>query len=210
MRLQLSAATAVAGAGLRSVVALAGGLVAGALLVGCTSGLPLAEPPPVDRTSFETDVYPILLRDCAFPACHGNRSRFFRVFGPGRTRLDPTMGPYEPASTAEIDASFDRARSMLAGVPELSSALLVRKPLEPAAGGSAHMGLDALGRNVYVDRDDPSWQAIARWAGALEVVDGGARDGAVDAHVDGAIDGGDAASDAARIDAARDAGRDAP
>ena len=154
-------------------------LLAGMLAEGCSSAPPLAEPPVVDRAAFESEVYPILLRDCGFPACHGDRDRFFRVFGPGRTRLDIATGPYELATVAEIDASFDRARSMLAGVPDPSQALLVRKPLEPSAGGASHMGLDALGHNAYADREDPSWQTIARWAGALAV--DGPRDASVEA-----------------------------
>src|ERR1700755_2646142 len=36
--------------------------------------------------SFTNDVIPVLLRDCGFQACHGSPERFFRVWGPGRTR----------------------------------------------------------------------------------------------------------------------------
>lgn len=178
------------------LVALAG--VPG-VVTACVGEPPLAEPPVVDRASFETDVYPVLLRDCAFPACHGNPSRFFRVFGPGRTRLDPTTGLYSAPTTAEIDASFDRARSMLSGVPDPRQALLLRKPLEPSEGGAAHMGVDALGRNVYSTRDDPGWRAIAAWAGALAGTDAGTAEtdaGSSDASAsDGAIADG-AAEDA--------------
>lgn len=135
-------------------------------LAACSDPERLAQPPDVDRARFESDVYPILLRDCGFPACHGDSDRFFRVHGPGRTRLDPTSLPYDPPSTEEIDATFDRARSMLAAVPDPMQSLLLRKPLEAAAGGGAHAGLDALGRNVYASTDDPSWQTLAAWAGA--------------------------------------------
>lgn len=134
--------------------------------IGCADPERIAEPPLVDRARFETEVYPVLLRDCAFPACHGATDRFFRVHGPGRTRLSSTSLPYDPPTSDELAFSFDRARSMLAAVPDPAQSLLLRKPLETAAGGSAHAGRDALGRNVYASTDDPSWQAIASWAGA--------------------------------------------
>lgn len=172
-------------------------------LVGCGGESPIAQPPDVDRAVFEAEVYPILLRDCGFAACHGDRDRFFRVFGPGRTRLEAGTTLYAAPTTEEIDASFDRARSMLAAVSDPRQALLLRKPLESSVGGAAHMGLDALGRNVYASEDDPSWRTLARWAGVmLEEPDAGAPDtGSRDASID--------ASDAAVRDAASDTG-DAP
>lgn len=175
-----------------------------ALSSGCADPERIAQPPEVDRAEFEADVYPILLRDCGFPACHGDTDRFFRVHGPGRTRLDASTLPYDPATTDEVDATFDRARSMLAAVPDPLQSLLLRKPLETSAGGSSHVGLDALGRNVYASQDDPSWQTIAAWAGAVvSRPDAGAeRDaGELDAH---AADTGDAPiGDGGRFDAGR-------
>ncbi len=205
----------------RALVSGAAFFLAVASLSGCADPERLAEPPDVDRTRFEAEVYPILLRDCGFPACHGDTRRFFRIQGPGRTRLDPSTLPYDAATTEEIDASFDRARSMLATVPDPLQSLLLRKPLETSAGGSSHMGLDALGRNVYASMEDPSWQTIAAWAGATVVrLDSGVRDsGASDSGArdddagdldGGSRDAGDAsARDAAMDGATRDAGSDA-
>lgn len=172
-------------------------------VVGCGGESPIAQPPAVDRAVFEAEVYPVLLRDCGFAACHGDRDRFFRVFGPGRTRLDAATGLYAAPTTEEIDASFDRARSMLAAVADPRQALLLRKPLEQSMGGAAHMGLDALGRNVYASEDDPAWRTLARWAGVeLEEPDAGPTDaGPRDASTDG--------GDAPITDAGLDAG-DAP
>jgi hypothetical protein len=174
-----------------------------AVLAGCATDPSYAQPPAVDRAAFESDVYPILLRDCGYTGCHGNPERFFRLYGPGRTRLDPATGLFDRPTSAEIDASFDRARSMLAGVPDPRQALLLRKPLESGAGGAAHRGTDALGRNVYASTDDPSWQVIARWAGVAPSDAGVPRDAASDAATR------DAATDGA-VDAARDTGVDAP
>jgi hypothetical protein len=162
------------------------------VVLGCGGEAPIAQPPDVDRARFEAEVYPILLRDCGFSACHGDPDRYFRLFGPGRTRLDAATTLYAPATTEEIDASFDRARSMLAGVTDPRQALLLRKPLESSAGGAAHQGLDALGRNVYASTEDPAWQVLAAWAGApIEMVDAGPFDaGPLDAAPSDAGDAG--------------------
>lgn len=190
---------------LRAVVAA--GLMTFALVCGCADPERFAEPPEVDRARFEAEVYPILLRDCGFPACHGDSRRFFRLQGPGRTRLDPSTLPYDAATPDELDASFDRTRSMLAGVPDPLQSLLLRKPLETSGGGSSHMGLDALGRNVYASTDDPSWQTIAAWAGATVMrPDAGARE---DAGQEDAPSIDAAVRDAPARDAPGDAGSDA-
>ena len=75
-------------------------------------------------------VYPLLLRDCAFSLCHGDPNRFFQLYGPGRTRLDPKLMSSDPATQAEIQRSYDRARSMLATAATVQDSLLLRKPLE--------------------------------------------------------------------------------
>ena len=116
----------------------------------------------MDREAFETEVYPILLRDCATPACHGAPDRFFRVVGPGRVRLSEDTPPLDQATDAEMLLTFTRARSMLEpGDRERS--LLLRKPLDLEAGGAAHEGHDNFGRNVYRSRRDPNYVAIERW-----------------------------------------------
>src|SRR5262245_16519045 len=65
--------------GLVSLVALAA--------AGCTEENGYTTVPDRDDLEFTGTVLPILLRDCGFQACHGSQERFFRVYGPGRTRL---------------------------------------------------------------------------------------------------------------------------
>ncbi|HEX6241575.1 MAG TPA: hypothetical protein VFZ61_11795 [Polyangiales bacterium] len=121
--------------------------------------LQLAEP-GLDR--FAREAYPVLLRDCGFPACHGAMDRFFRVFGPGRARLSAAVEPSDPATTEEIQHSYDRARSMIdARAPAYS--LLLRKPLASSAGGAGHKGDDSLGRNVYASTVEPNFQILRAW-----------------------------------------------
>jgi hypothetical protein len=123
--------------------------------------LPLANP---DMARFAEEAYPVLLRDCGFPACHGDPDRFFRVFGPGRTRFMPAVNsdPGDPATGDEITQSYDRARSMIDAKSPTRS-LLLRKPLARAAGGAGHKGVDLLGRNVYASTTDPDYQALRNW-----------------------------------------------
>lgn len=116
-----------------------------------------------DRAVFDTKVWPILVRDCGFSECHGNEPRFFRVVGPGHVRLDPATRPTDPVTPAELQLSYERARSML-NAADLEASLLLLKPLEVAAGGSGHEGTDSFGRNVYRTLDDPNFQTLVRWA----------------------------------------------
>lgn len=146
---------------------LAVALVVGALASACAGGDEGSGAlPELDRAQFQSSVYPVLLRDCAFSECHGAEHRFFQVYGPGRVRLDPALSANDPATAPEIELSYERARSMLATDARIEDSLLLRKPLEIAAGGQGHEGTDALGRNVYATRADPGYAALVGWATA--------------------------------------------
>jgi hypothetical protein len=69
-----------------------------------------------------------------------------------------------PASDAEIEATMERARSMLVAAARPEDSLLLRKPLELSAGGAAHMGRDRFGRNLFATTDDPRYRALLTWA----------------------------------------------
>jgi len=116
----------------------------------------------LNAAQFRTEVYPVLLRDCGFPTCHGSTDRFFQVWGPGRGRLDPTKRAFDLTTGAELSTSYQLALSMVDGKhPERS--LLLRKPLAREAGGAGHEGVDKFGRNVYRSANDQGYLAIARW-----------------------------------------------
>jgi hypothetical protein len=108
---------------------------------------------------FEEQVYPLLLRDCGFPACHGDYRRFFRVFGPGRVRYRDETRPFAPATAEEIQESYGRARSMLANEDGVEHSPLLRKPLHADHGGD-----DEWGKNVYSKETDPGYVLLKRWA----------------------------------------------
>ncbi|NOY91311.1 MAG: hypothetical protein GXP55_08880 [Deltaproteobacteria bacterium] len=109
---------------------------------------------------------PVLARDCAFPACHGNTDRFLVVYAPGRTRRDPATDPWAPLTVDESEANYQRALSMLVGSNDPEHTLLVETPLSTAAGGSFHRGVDGRGLDVYSSRDDEGYRVLLAWARA--------------------------------------------
>ena len=137
-----------------------------ALAGGCAPVEPQGALATPDRATFDTQVWPILVRDCGFSACHGSEPRFFLVFGPGHERLDPTLRTSAPVTPQELQLSYDRARSMI-DLDEPGLSPLLRKPLEVAAGGSGHQGTDNFGRDVYRSVDDPSFQTLLRWVSGV-------------------------------------------
>ena len=60
--------------------------------------------------------------------------------------------------------SYERARSLLgtASVPEDS--LLLKKPLDLAAGGQTHLGVDTFGRNVFLTKAAVGYALLREWA----------------------------------------------
>jgi hypothetical protein len=115
-----------------------------------------------DLSIFETQVMPILARDCSFHACHGARQRFFQVLGPGRPRLSPLTPDADPLTPDELLFNYDRARSMIDRDDPARSPLFL-KPLEAVAGGAGHEGTDLFGRNVYQSKLDPAFLVLQNW-----------------------------------------------
>lgn len=122
------------------------------------------EIPSADPTVFKDRVYPILLRDCGFTTCHGDRQRFFSVFGPGRVRLDPNTAIYDPVTPYELALAYTRARSMLVAPDGPATSLFLRKPIPLEAGGAGHKGDDVWGAPVYDGTDDASYTELYSWA----------------------------------------------
>ena len=119
--------------------------------------------PMNSKGEFESLVYPVLLRDCGFHTCHGSDQRFFRVWGPGRVRLEEFSAALDPRTSNEVTSSYYNALSFIDPAdPERS--LLLRKPLATEAGGSGHLGADKFGRNVYRTTDSQGYVALSRWA----------------------------------------------
>ncbi|HET8936145.1 MAG TPA: hypothetical protein VFN67_22025 [Polyangiales bacterium] len=142
--------------------------------LACASGKEFSGPlPSPDGEQFVKQVYPLLLRDCAHVGCHGLPERFFQLYGPGRARIPmEQMNPAtrmevdftDPANFDEVMHSYQRTLSMLATAELVEDSLLLRKPLEVQAGGQGHKGVDDLGRNVFVSKQDPGWQMLLAWS----------------------------------------------
>lgn len=152
-------------------IALACGLAM--LGVGCADPIADSQFARRDFKDFNRQVYPVLLRDCGFPECHGAPERFFRVWGPGRVRLEKPEtvngveelvlpGPFDVPTAAEQLGTMNFALSMIEQRNPAES-LLLRKPLSVEAGGAGHRGVDAYGRDVYRTTQDSGYVTLARW-----------------------------------------------
>lgn len=133
-----------------------------AALAGCSFPEGELTAPIADQAMFRDQVYPVLLRDCAFANCHGNHQRFFAVFGPGRVRLDAKTPIYDPPTDDELAITYTRALSML-DPSDPASSLLLRKPIPISQGGAGHKGDDVWGRSVYRTTNDARYGALHAW-----------------------------------------------
>ena len=139
-----------------------GGALVGALVLsGCDD--PERVVPAPERGRFEVEVYPLLLRDCAFAGCHGDPRRPLFTPGPGRTRLGAATEPLDPPTRAELDLAYDRTRALMLAEGEEPPPLL-HKP----GAGAAHRGRDVHGANVYEDPESPGLEILTRWAEGTE------------------------------------------
>ena len=142
--------------------ALAAGLCA---LAGCSQERGTGKVSKREFQQFQRDVYPVLLRDCAFSTCHGDPKRAFRVFGPGRRRMAGESGvpeAFDLPTADEIATTYQLALSMI-DEDALRRSRLLLKPLAIAAGGAGHEGVDKYGRDVYRTAQDTGYLVLARW-----------------------------------------------
>ncbi|MGD8862638.1 MAG: hypothetical protein PVI30_21690 [Myxococcales bacterium] len=133
--------------------------------LGCTDTGGDSEATRREFQQFQREVYPVLLRDCGFPECHGDEKRFFRVFGPGRVRLpgETTVpGALDQPTGDELATSYSLALSMI-DPDDPGSSTLLRKPLAVEAGGAGHAGVDDFDRDIYRTTRDNGYVTIARW-----------------------------------------------
>ena len=141
------------------------GLACAALaLVACASSRGELAIPDADTERFFDEVYPILLADCGYPACHGNSARPLAVFGPGRVRLDSSTDITAPMTAEELAISYTRARSMLISPDGSRRSPLLRKPLAIGSGGADHGGDDPWGNAIFSSKRDPRYEALFFWA----------------------------------------------
>jgi hypothetical protein len=118
-----------------------------------------AAAPSLDYAVFKTKVEPIFLKKRAGHArcvvCHAGANNAFHL-----ERLNPGAASWTEEQSRK---NFEVVSALAA--PGDDTALLLRHPLAPEAGGDAfHSG----GRQ-FASKKDPDWQTLARWArGAKE------------------------------------------
>ncbi|MFI5306527.1 MAG: hypothetical protein ACHQ53_04190 [Polyangiales bacterium] len=141
---------------------LALALALGCAVAGCSQNDAGWQKPSRGFQQFQTQVLPVMLRDCAFSTCHGSPQRFLQVWGPGRVRLDPMTREFDNLTADEATRGYQLALSMI-DPDDPSRSLLLRKPLAVEAGGAGHRGEDKFGRNLYRSVNDQGYLVIARW-----------------------------------------------
>lgn len=141
------------------------------LAAACVQGNPAVEPELLDEPAFRCQVEPVLARRCAFPACHGDRQRPFRVYAPNRLRFGLPAGALAAPLTADEHAANHRMAAGFAGPSAgYDEPLLVAKPLSVHLGGATHGGAGMFGdADVFEAPDDPELALLRAWiAGATE------------------------------------------
>lgn len=134
-------------------------------LPSCLDDLDAAAPPPaLDEPFFHCRVQPVLTKNCSAFLCHGDPQRYFRVYARNRLRLGGTEETRNGFLREEERAfNFASARAFVTlGQPNES--LLLRKVLDPAAGGDYHGGAEEYGQgNVFESQDDSEFKTLVLW-----------------------------------------------
>lgn len=118
---------------------------------------------PLDWNYFRCEVEPVLLKRCAFAACHGSRDRPLRLYAPHRLRANSArVLRAGQLSDEEHLANFDMAQAFAREVD--GTVLLLRKPLATVADGYFHLGADLFaGGDSFMSTSEPSYQVLSAW-----------------------------------------------
>jgi hypothetical protein len=129
----------------------------------------------LDYNDFVCDAEPVLIKRCSMLACHGQATHALRLYSPGKLRQgDPTtrMARDTQLTANEVDLNFQSAIGLTLGATQVqrnaldvSSILLLQKPLAARFGGSEHHGVaifPTYGSNDDLTKD-PEWNALANW-----------------------------------------------
>jgi hypothetical protein len=109
--------------------------------------------PPPDFQDFKQNVQPILGDTCAAGNCHGSESNSLRL-----------VCAESSSGNSDVLARWNyyQATQYLATQQQnLGASEILRRPLDPAAGGSYHEG-----GAIFSSQSDPGYQAILNWANA--------------------------------------------
>ncbi len=130
------------------------------------AGSESASLPDVDFDYYVKHIQPILEHRCAFFACHGGKDRFFQIYQEARLREipdpDPILEAPAPLTYEELRRNFEQTAGMLFGFDNPENSPLFSKPL---SSGTRHAGSTLFeGPDVFLNRQDPDYQTLLRWA----------------------------------------------
>ncbi len=112
-----------------------------------------------DYSYFVNVAQPVLAADCSNPSCHGAAERPLELYAVHQHRVDPDDVFLDtPLTDVELWRNFVRSRAFALDARDPADASLVRKPLDPAEGGTKHVG-----GIQYGDTDNPGYQALLTW-----------------------------------------------
>jgi hypothetical protein len=138
------------------------------LSLGCVQSNPPEPPPGLDFAFFRCELQPVLVKQCATPACHGNGKRFFRLYARNRLRLGVSaLDVNRPLREEEVRANYDASRALVDSLDRPEDSMMLRKPLESSQGGYYHGAtriFRSSGANVFASPEDPGYQKLLSWA----------------------------------------------
>ena len=143
-------------------LALVCGVVA---LVGCQPDLDAVKAPlTLDEPFYRCKVQPILVKSCGGLLCHGDPTRFYRVFGRNRLRYGlPEKDRGIPLNAEETEFNYQSAMAFV-DAEEPENSLLLMKPLDQASGGYYHGGATEFGQgDVYLLKTEPEFEVLLEW-----------------------------------------------
>jgi hypothetical protein len=117
----------------------------------------------LDEPAFRCSIEPILIRDCAYLACHGQAGSPLRLYSMGKLRLGDSStlaARTAPITDGERHLNFLSAQAFAVSGVAPEDTWLVRKPMPSSAGGFAH-----LGGAIWSGRDDARVRLIQDWLG---------------------------------------------
>lgn len=102
---------------------------------------------------------PVLAQGCGNPSCHGTAERPLEIYSVHQHRLDDRDVYLDaPLTQEEQWLNFVRSCGFAFDLDNPADCSLLRKPLDPEVGGSAHEG-----GIQYGDIENPAYQALLAW-----------------------------------------------
>ncbi|HEX7477651.1 MAG TPA: hypothetical protein VF331_07580 [Polyangiales bacterium] len=121
-------------------------------------------PAALDERYFICNVQPVLTQSCAMFRCHGDGTRYLRIFARNRLRYGGTEAERNTVIRPDELRMNYLAASAMVHPRKPDESFLLRKPLDQKSGGYFHRGATIFGMgNVFLDREDPQYKTLEAW-----------------------------------------------